>query len=85
MASTALKACEGADALVVVTEWREFRSPVFADLAKLLAQRVIVDGRNLYRSEELAEAGLRHWSIGRPAVAGAVARTDSVMQWPVAA
>jgi UDPglucose 6-dehydrogenase len=85
LASTALKACEGADALVVVTEWREFRSPVFEDLAKLLAQRVIIDGRNLYRSDELAEAGLRHWSIGRPAVSSALAKAGSAMPWPVAA
>ncbi|MEK0416311.1 MAG: hypothetical protein RI949_317, partial [Pseudomonadota bacterium] len=85
LASTALEACEGADALVVVTEWREFRSPVFEDLAKRLAQRVIIDGRNLYRSDELAEAGLRHWSIGRPAVSSALAKTGSAMPWPVAA
>lgn len=68
LAPSALKACEGADALVVVTEWREFRSPVFEDVAQLLRQGVIIDGRNLYRSEELAAVGLRHWSIGRPVV-----------------
>lgn len=65
LVGSAIKACEGADALVVVTEWREFRSPVFEDLARCLAQKVVIDGRNLYRSEELASFGLRHWSIGR--------------------
>lgn len=67
LTGSALKACEGADALVVVTEWREFRSPVFEDLAGLLRRKLVVDGRNLYRSEELAAAGLQHRSIGRPA------------------
>lgn len=67
LANSAMKACEGADALVVVTEWREFRSPVFEDVAKALRLGVVVDGRNLYRSEELAQSGLRHFSIGRPA------------------
>lgn len=62
---SALNACEGADALVVVTEWREFRSPVFEELAQRLSRRVVIDGRNLYRSEELTIAGLQHWSIGR--------------------
>jgi UDPglucose 6-dehydrogenase len=51
----------------VVTEWREFRSPVFEDLARMLRRKLVVDGRNLYRGEELSAAGLQHWSIGRPA------------------
>ena len=82
---TALKACEGADALVVVTEWREFRSPVFEDLAQTLTQRVVIDGRNLYRSEELAAAGLRHWSIGRPASTAGHSAPAAQVQWPAAA
>lgn len=85
LSSTAMKACEGAEALVVVTEWREFRSPVFEDLAKALRQRVVIDGRNLYRSEELAAAGLRHWSIGRPTSLATLASDPEAAPWPAAA
>lgn len=82
---SAMQACESADALVVVTEWREFRSPVFEDLAALLRHKVVVDGRNLYRSEELAAAGLGHWSIGRPAVTRAVAQDRLPLELKTAA
>jgi UDPglucose 6-dehydrogenase len=85
LAPSAMQACNGADALVVVTEWREFRSPVFEELAQRLSGRVVIDGRNLYRGEELAAAGLRHWSIGRPAVAAAAPHVPATMNWPVAA
>ncbi len=61
----AAAACEGADALVVVTEWLEFRSPDFAALAARLRARVLVDGRNLYDPRAVAAAGLRYVGIGR--------------------
>ena len=64
-ADSALSACEGADLLTVVTEWREFRSPVFEEVATRLNQRIIIDGRNLYAPLELAKMGFAHWSIGR--------------------
>ncbi len=83
LASGALSACQGADALVVVTEWREFRSPIFEDLAHALRRPVVIDGRNLYRSEELERAGLQHWSIGRPPSAGAAEQTS--VSWKEAA
>jgi UDPglucose 6-dehydrogenase len=63
---SAMAACEGADALVVVTEWLEFRSPDFAALAALLRRRVIVDGRNLYDPRAVQAAGLLYSGIGRP-------------------
>ncbi len=62
---TAAAACDGADALVVVTEWLEFRSPDFAALAARLRARVLVDGRNLYDPRAVAAAGLRYVGIGR--------------------
>lgn len=66
---TAHQACEGADALVVVTEWLEFRSPDFGWLASTLRERVLVDGRNLYEPRIARAAGLRYFGIGRaPAV-----------------
>jgi UDPglucose 6-dehydrogenase len=64
-AASPLAACEGADALVVVTEWKEFRSPDFDALRRHLKQPVIFDGRNLYEPEVVRAAGFEHRSIGR--------------------
>ena len=55
----------GADALVVVTEWNEFRSPDFAAVGKLMRQRVVFDGRNLYDPAILKNHGFDHIAIGR--------------------
>ena len=57
---------EGADALVVVTEWNEFRSPDFKRLAELLRRPIIFDGRNLYDSAMMGRYGFEHYPIGRP-------------------
>lgn len=62
-----LSAADGSDALIVVTEWREFRSPDFAELTKLLKQPVIFDGRNLYEPSLMAELGFEYTGIGRSA------------------
>jgi UDPglucose 6-dehydrogenase len=59
------EALVGADALVVVTEWIEFRSPDFALIRERLTHPVIFDGRNIYDPEVVAAAGLSHISIGR--------------------
>jgi UDPglucose 6-dehydrogenase len=56
---------EGADALVIVTEWREFRSPDFDRLKSQLKQPVIFDGRNLYNPELMARFGFRYYGVGR--------------------
>ncbi|HXY05128.1 MAG TPA: UDP-glucose/GDP-mannose dehydrogenase family protein [Burkholderiaceae bacterium] len=64
---SAEEACAGADALVVVTEWLEFRSPDFRFLASQLRERVLVDGRNLYDPRAVRAAGLRYEGIGRGA------------------
>jgi len=58
-------ACDGADALVVVTEWKEFRSPDFARLKKQLKEPLIFDGRNLYEPAMVRDAGLEYFAIGR--------------------
>jgi UDPglucose 6-dehydrogenase len=60
-----LAACEGADALVVVTEWKEFRSPDFDGLQRRMKQPLIFDGRNLYEPDVVRAAGFEHVSIGR--------------------
>ncbi len=55
----------GADALIVVTEWKQFRSPDFARLAATLHDRVVFDGRNLYPPDMVEAAGLAYYGIGR--------------------
>ena len=67
-----LSAADGSDALIVVTEWREFRSPDFAELNKRLKQPVILDGRNLYEPSVMAELGFDYTGIGRAAATDAV-------------
>jgi UDPglucose 6-dehydrogenase len=64
-AGTPLDACDGADALVVVTEWKEFRSPDFEMLHRRMKQPLIFDGRNLYEPDVVRSAGFEHVSIGR--------------------
>lgn len=54
-----------ADALAIVTEWQEFRSPDFDMLKSLLKDLVIVDGRNLYNPEQMKELGFAYYGIGR--------------------
>jgi UDPglucose 6-dehydrogenase len=58
-------ATEGADALIVVTEWKAFWSPDFAALASTLAAKVVFDGRNIYDPEQVEAAGLAYYGIGR--------------------
>jgi UDPglucose 6-dehydrogenase len=65
LASSALEACDGADALVIVTEWKAFRSPDFAELRKRLREPVIFDGRNLYPPLLPEQMGLQYEAIGR--------------------
>jgi UDPglucose 6-dehydrogenase len=64
-ASSPMAALEGADALVVVTEWQEFRSPDFAAIRGALKERLVFDGRNLYDPAAVRAAGLEHFAIGR--------------------
>ncbi len=61
-------ALQGADALVVITEWNQFRSPDFELLHKQLKEPVIFDGRNLYDPDFLAKKGFTYYSIGRAPV-----------------
>jgi len=67
LCNTAEDALEGADALVVATEWREFRSPDFDRMADLMAGQVIIDGRNIYHPEQMQELGFTYYAIGRGA------------------
>ncbi|NND81572.1 MAG: UDP-glucose/GDP-mannose dehydrogenase family protein [Gammaproteobacteria bacterium] len=58
-------ATDGADALVIVTEWKAFRSPDFERLAKQLKQPLIFDGRNIYEPAQLQTEGFKYYGIGR--------------------
>jgi len=58
-------ALQGADALAVITEWKQFRSPDFAQIRSRLGDAVIFDGRNLYEPAEVEAAGIAYWGIGR--------------------
>jgi UDPglucose 6-dehydrogenase len=58
-------ALQDADALVVVTEWKQFRSPDFGRLQTALKDAVIFDGRNIYEPAEVEAAGVAYYGIGR--------------------
>ncbi|MGE4459385.1 MAG: UDP-glucose dehydrogenase family protein [Stenotrophomonas acidaminiphila] len=65
LCDSAFEALEGADALIVVTEWKQFRSPDFARIRQALGDAVVFDGRNLYDPREIEAAGLAYYGIGR--------------------
>jgi UDPglucose 6-dehydrogenase len=62
---TALDCVAGCDALAIVTEWQEFRSPDFAELARRLKANAIFDGRNLYDPAVLKRLGFEYFAVGR--------------------
>ena len=64
-AATAMQAVEGADALVIMTEWKAFRSPDFGELKRALKSPVIFDGRNLYEPDVVRSHGIEYYPIGR--------------------
>jgi UDPglucose 6-dehydrogenase len=61
----AYSACENADAVVIVTEWNEFRQLDLVKLAKNLKSRVLFDGRNIYEPEQLKQLGYTYFAVGR--------------------
>lgn len=66
--TSAYGALDGADALMVVTEWNEFRTPDFPRMRSLMRGDVIFDGRNLYNPERMKEYGFRLYTVGRGVV-----------------
>jgi UDPglucose 6-dehydrogenase len=65
-AASPVDALDDADALIIVTEWKEFRSPDFDALKSRLKQPVVIDGRNLYDPRVMNESGIEYLSVGRP-------------------
>ena len=65
--NNAYETMKGADAVVILTEWNEFRALDFKEMLGALKEPILVDLRNIYRSDEMKAAGFRYSSIGRPA------------------
>jgi UDPglucose 6-dehydrogenase len=65
LVASASEALNGADALIVVTEWKEFRKPNFRVMAAELRDRRVFDGRNIYNPRVMRSFGLRYHGIGR--------------------
>ncbi|MFT3896280.1 MAG: UDP-glucose/GDP-mannose dehydrogenase family protein [Thermomonas sp.] len=65
LSDSAAATLAGADALIVVTEWKQFRSPDFAKVKAALADAVVFDGRNMYEPADVEAAGLAYYGIGR--------------------
>jgi UDPglucose 6-dehydrogenase len=68
-------ALAGATALLILTDWKQYRSPAFARMAGLMQRPLILDGRNLYDPHRMAELGFEYVSVGRPSVAAVPTRT----------
>lgn len=64
-ASKPMDALEAADALVIVTEWKAYRSPNFSAMRRALNRPLIVDGYNLHEPEAMRQAGFRYLAVGR--------------------
>jgi UDPglucose 6-dehydrogenase len=80
----AYSCAEGAHALVVVTEWEQFRALDFARLERLMARPVVVDLRNIYRADEVANCGFRYFGVGKastPRLAAAVEAKAASSSW----
>jgi len=61
-------ALDGCDALIICTEWSEFRQPDFDEIARRLKRPVVFDGRNIYRRHQMTRLGFTYYSVGRPPV-----------------
>jgi UDPglucose 6-dehydrogenase len=66
-AASQYEALQGADALIIATEWNEFRTPDFLKIVSTLKSKTIFDGRNLFDTSAIKELGFYYESVGRPA------------------
>ena len=65
---SAIEAVEGADALVILTEWKEFRGVDLDQVKKKLSYPLIIDGRNIYDLDEMKAMGFNYYSVGRKTI-----------------
>jgi UDPglucose 6-dehydrogenase len=70
LCKTSPEALQGADALAIVTEWKEFRSPDFDSMKRALSAPVVFDGRNIYDPAHMLHAGFTYYAIGRGKLSG---------------
>ena len=63
-----MSALQGADALIILTEWKEFASPNFEEMYKRMKRKIIFDGRNIYDPEQIRKHKFNYFPIGRAAV-----------------
>jgi UDPglucose 6-dehydrogenase len=77
LCKSAHEALSGADALAIMTEWQEFRSPDFQHIKQTLKDPVVFDGRNLYDPGLLQSFGLRYFAIGRGRIPGEESKSDA--------
>ncbi len=75
------EAAQGADALILVTEWDEFAGVDLARLQRVLKQPILIDGRNLFKEEHLAGTDFAYYSIGRPSLSKGVKERMPVLQF----
>lgn len=68
IAESALAACKNADALLIVTEWNEFRNPDFVELGNTLKEKLIFDGRNALNPKDVIKHGFEYYCVGRQAL-----------------
>ncbi len=64
-ADSSYEAAAGADALIILTEWDEFREPDFKKMKKIMRQHIIIDGRNIYDPAEMKQLGFKYAGVGR--------------------
>ena len=69
------EAMEGADAVILVTEWNEFRALDLGRVKRLMRRPLVIDLRNIYNPDEMTAAGLTYHSIGRPSRATSVKKS----------
>ena len=70
LCADAYEAISGADGVVILTEWNEFRALDLARMKRLLKKALMVDLRNIYRPQQMSEAGFAYFSLGRPWIEG---------------
>ncbi len=78
-AESVCEACSQADALLLLTDWEEFAELDLARVKSELNYPIIIDGRNLYQPEKMAELGFQYHSVGRPSVETEVNKTKSAL------
>jgi UDPglucose 6-dehydrogenase len=72
------EAMDGADALILITEWNAFRALDLGRVKRLLRRPIVIDLRNVYRPEEMAAIGLAYHSIGRASTSAGAAAAPSL-------